>query len=150
IYCASPKCPLLLGVKIAQFNQTIACSDRQTKTGGTMCKAIAHLGRVCQVGRGLEELLKVPKKSGWPRCTKCNSMVERAEGCNHTAEVCICKAECRYTCSAKWQNCSCDNAAEHHRLAAEMHDRVNDLHEAVLANDKREVQEAALEEQDKK
>ena len=47
-----------------------------------LCKSQYHHGD-CPRDADLEAILRLSQENGWQRCTGCQAMVERGEGCNH-------------------------------------------------------------------
>lgn len=48
----------------------------------TFCNCRSHLGD-CPKDPALEAVLQLANEMGWQRCTNCEAVVERREGCNH-------------------------------------------------------------------
>ena len=49
----------------------------------TECKNVAHRGRACLEDEATKQALGLMAKEGYKRCTRCQSGVELADGCNH-------------------------------------------------------------------
>ena len=47
-----------------------------------LCKSEYHQGD-CPKNAALEQVLQLAQEIGWQRCTSCQNMIERREGCNH-------------------------------------------------------------------
>jgi len=78
----------------------------------TVCGGEWHPTLDCSNDMGIDAVLKLAEKNGWPRCPKCRAIISKSEGC-HTMP-CDCGTVMCYSCGKPYVNgrkdCRCRNA----------------------------------------
>ncbi|KAH8906030.1 hypothetical protein BR93DRAFT_969259 [Coniochaeta sp. PMI_546] len=67
------------------------------------CGTQAHVGRPCPRDPDMEAVLQTIEAHGYQFCARCNTVVERIDGCNHIT----CGYQFCYMCGARWKLCNC-------------------------------------------
>lgn len=81
-YCANRTCSAFVGKDNIQGDKAV-CTMPQCHTATcTKCKGEWHEGD-CPVDENLQLLLAEAKKQDWKKCTKCGTLIEFVDGCNH-------------------------------------------------------------------
>ena len=83
-YCSNVACARFIAPSNIQGD--LATCSACSKVTCTMCKAASHEGD-CPADETLRQALQLASKQGWKRCTKCRSIVELTQGCNHITYV---------------------------------------------------------------
>nr|CAD1817565.1 unnamed protein product [Ananas comosus var. bracteatus] len=131
VYCPNPKCSALMSLDEAMRPQQESSSSKKPfvdtsglrvciKCNGPFCikcKVLWHDQMSCYDYKRLHphprpedaKLQSLARQKLWRQCTKCNNMIELAEGCFHM--TCRCGHEFCYTCGKEWKDkratCSC-------------------------------------------
>ncbi|KAK6935998.1 Zinc finger, C3HC4 RING-type [Dillenia turbinata] len=136
VYCPYPRCSALMSKTevLIHSNEVIFGAQpsevrKCTKCNGLFCincKVPWHNNVTCYQYKRLNpyprpeeaKLKSLATRNLWRQCSKCNHMIELAEGCYHM--TCRCGFEFCYTCGAEWKNkkatCSCPLWDEHNIL----------------------------------
>jgi hypothetical protein len=83
-YCSNAACARFIGP--SNIKGDLATCPTCSKVTCTMCKAASHEGD-CPADETLRQTLQLAAEQGWKRCTKCRSIVELTQGCNHITYV---------------------------------------------------------------
>lgn len=79
-YCANVKCSKFIRQKDIKHDvgRCVFCKS----TTCVLCKNQSHIG-LCPSDPHVQLLMDAAKRSKWQQCTKCNNMIELAQGCFH-------------------------------------------------------------------
>ncbi|KAL5711334.1 RBR-type E3 ubiquitin transferase [Ranunculus cassubicifolius] len=128
VYCPYPRCSKLMSKPevLSYTKATELPAIRCIKCHGVFCigcKVPWHSNISCGEYKRVNpnptaedtKLKSLATTRSWRQCTKCNDMIELAEGCYHI--TCRCGYEFCYTCGAEWRNkkatCTCPIWDEH-------------------------------------
>ena len=80
IYCAAPRCSSF--IPAANITKNLARYPDCRAWTCTECSNLEHRG-ACAENAELEQMMELARLNDWRRCSRCGTMVERTEGCNH-------------------------------------------------------------------
>ena len=81
VYCADPMCSRFIPpFHIEGEVGTCSACKQQTHVP---CRALAHPGIDCPLDVDLQNVLAIAQEEEWKRCSRCHTMVELGDGCNH-------------------------------------------------------------------
>lgn len=81
LYCADPACSKFIPpFAIKDDHGTCPQCRQQTHLP---CRSLMHPGVDCPMDEDLPMVLEMAEVEGWKRCSRCRTMVELRQGCNH-------------------------------------------------------------------
>jgi hypothetical protein len=101
-FCSNPNCLVPFEIK-SICNDYFECGICQTKTC-LNCSSKYHLDKTCKnaVSQNDKDFRKFVKNNGYTPCSKCKSIVEKKEACDHMT-CSKCNHEFCYVCGATWE-----------------------------------------------
>eukprot|EP00961_Rhodomonas_salina_P028522 384881-Rhodomonas_salina.5 len=109
MYCSDPACSHFIDLSLLDdwirdgFIECPACARELCVT----CNAGWTFGHLCEDTQA-DMLDELSAEKGWRKCSQCQTIVSKLEGCNHI--TCLCENQFCYQCGAQWEprTCSCD------------------------------------------
>ncbi|KAI9886832.1 MAG: hypothetical protein M1823_001331 [Watsoniomyces obsoletus] len=106
IFCPRLRCRKFLPRRFLwNFLSTIRCPHCQQRIANPQSRPTRLKKDPMAGDEHLEETLEMAQQSGWRRCFRCQTMIEKTDGCRRID--CPCGASMCYTCGSRMGSCQC-------------------------------------------